>query len=143
MEILKTIFRISLVLLTFGACSSSAPGTFVSDPSEVKTEFIPQELNFEVKILDQAGQVVPYLDVSLDTKTFHDEGVTNVDGIVTLVAQRSQGEPLTFRFRGKDLFAAETVSQLPTSLNSPIIVFEIVSPHKVRLSHYSVDGLYR
>lgn len=138
------IFKYILALLTLlPACSSPSVNGYTDDPMPKVTSPEPEEINFNIKLVDHFGKPISHAEVGLETNTFRDSGVTNSDGALQLTSQRVSGESFIFKFLSPKFSSTEIISNLPTSLNQASLVFEVVSPTKIRLSHYEVEGLYR
>lgn len=132
-----------LALLATYGCSAPSIEGYTSDLDTIKRNEIVDELNLEILLRDSSGNPIQSARISLSTKQFEEDGITNSDGRTSLIGRRKANEPLIFKFKGKGINATEILTHIPTSFIDGGLVFELVNEHRVRLSHYSIDGLYR
>jgi len=138
-----TVYILFGVVFSFYGCSSPNIEGYNYDIDTVKRNEIVEELNLEILLRDANGYPIEAATISLSTKQFEEDGITNSEGRTSLIGRRKANEPLIFKFKGKDFKATEILSHIPTSFREGGLVFELINDHRVRLSHYSIDGLYR
>ena len=96
----KNLFT-SLVLIASlfqNSCSNNSLEHYTYEPMPVEKSVQSQNLNLELKIVQQNGAPLSNVTVVLATKNFSDQGVTNTDGVINLIAKREHGEALVFTF---------------------------------------------
>ena len=142
---MNALFNISLLFLCFSffACSSSKDQSQLLNERPKADIAAPTDVNIEVKIVNPDSSNVDGMKVSVITSLGQATVITNQNGIAQLTIQRAYSEPLTFRFQKSNMEMSETIRTLPSDLKFAGLVFEVLSPNRIKLSHYTVDGLYR
>lgn len=142
---LKAIFKIyifSICLFAVACSSNNNSEELLSErPGIEKTE--PIDVNFEVKIVNPDSSSVDGMRLTIITSSDQQTVMANNNGIAQLTVRRMNSEPITFKFQKFNMEWTETVRTLPSALSFAGLVFEVVSPTRIKLSHYTVDGLYR
>ncbi len=142
---MKALFNISIFFICFSffACSSSKDqGKYLDERPKAEIA-APSDVNIEVKVVNPDSTSVEGMKVSVITSLGQETVITNQNGIAQLTVQRAYSEPLTFRFQKSNMEMSETIRTLPSDLKFAGLVFEVLSPNRIKLSHYTVDGLYR
>lgn len=140
----KNIVHTFLILASLFIISCSSTNTQIADgPMEKPLVESAVPIRYDIYIKNFDGSAVSNTQITMKSRTFIDTGVTNSEGLVSLVGERSGSEPLQFTFENKNLRANEILGHLPTSLTSGTLSFEIINENRVRLSHYIAEGLHR
>jgi len=130
-------------LILLSSCGTKNINGYTTDPSRKDDKISPNEIHVEFMVVNPDGSPVNGLGIKAETRKYTGKGITNSNGVSRFNIKRLESESILFTFEDKSTHAIESLHHLPSKIKNVGLVFERSTNSKVRLSHYSLDGLHR